>query len=568
MAKTTPDVLIIGAGPAGLTAAAEGIRHGLTIRIIDQNESRSIYSKALVVHSRSLEIFQDMGFAANVVNSGQKFHALNIHTGNRNVSRIVFDELNWKDADFPYWLSIPQSETERCMEDHLNELGGVVERNTELVNLEQFSDHVRVTLKHEKDYIETVDVPWVVGCDGARSLTRKLLGLELQGQADDEVFILGDVEFGWDLPEDEGHNTLSPDGIVLIVPLPEKRRYRLIFHMPELSVKDEPEITLEFLQKLVNQRTDFNAQLSNLTWASTFSSKHFVVSEHRQGRVFMAGDAAHIHSPVGGQGLNSGIQDVYNLMWKLALYHHGQALPELLDSYTVERHKTAQDLITRVGTATKIVTLKNSLAQQFRNQLASILLNTDRMRNRMGRDVAMLDIEYENSPLVAQDLLSGGTVEHILNRFKRTLNHNEYDFDKGPSAGMRAPNIKIAASDKTQPASLHDLFRGTHYALMIFSGVTDSPNINALLEIGTTMRSQYQASIQTYIVTSDPPSDLEGNKHLVLDVDKSIHHLYAAWKSCLYLIRPDKYIAYRSQSINQNQLTTYLDRILVHNIVN
>ncbi len=567
MVKRTPDVLIIGAGPAGLTAAVEGIRHGLAVRIVDQNESRSIYSKALVVHSRSLEIFQDMGFAANVIGSGQKFHALNIHTGNGNVSRIVFDELNWKDADFPYWLSIPQSETERCMEDYLNELGGAVEWNTELVNLEQFSDYVRITLKHEKDSIETVDVPWVVGCDGARSLTRKLLGLELQGQADDEVFILGDVEFDWDLPEDEGQNILSRDGIVLIVPLPEERRYRLIFHMPELSVKDEPKITLDFLQKLIDQRTDFNTRLSNLTWTSTFSSKHFVVSEHRQGRVFMAGDAAHIHSPVGGQGLNSGIQDVYNLMWKLALYHHEQALPELLDSYTVERHKTAQDLIVRVGAATKIVTLKNSLVQQLRNQLASMLLNTDRIRNRMGRDVAMLDIEYEHSSLVTQDMLPQSTVENILNRFN-ILNHNGDDFNQGPSAGMRAPNFKITPSDKTQPTSLHDLYRGISYTLMIFSGLIDSPNINTLLEIGTTIRSQYQASIQIYIVTSDPPSDLDDNKHLVLDTDKSIHHLYAAWKSCLYLIRPDKYIAYRSQSINQNQLTTYLDRILVHNVAN
>jgi 2-polyprenyl-6-methoxyphenol hydroxylase-like FAD-dependent oxidoreductase len=123
----------------------------------------------------------------------------------------------------------------------------------------------------------------------------------------------------------------------------------------------------------------------------------------------MTGDAAHLHSPVGGQGLNSGIQDAYNLMWKLALIQHGKALPELLDSYTIERHKTAQNLITRVGTATKIVTLRNPLAQKLRNQLAGVLINTNRVRNRMGRDVAMLDIEYKDSPAVAQDLSSNNT---------------------------------------------------------------------------------------------------------------------------------------------------------------
>ncbi|MBT3316292.1 MAG: FAD-binding protein [Anaerolineae bacterium] len=568
LTTTTPDVLIIGAGPAGLTAAAEAIRHGLTVRIIDQNESRTLFSKALVVHSRSLEIFQDMGFADDVVNNGKKFRSLNIHTGNKELSRIVFQELNWKDAVFPYWLSIPQSETERCMEDHLSDLGGIVERNTELVDLEQFPDYVRVSLKHQDNSIERVDVPWVVGCDGARSKTRNLLGLELEGKADDEVFILGDVIFDWDLPEDEGHNILSTDGIVLIVPLPEKGRFRLIFHMPELSVTEEPEITLELLQNLINQRTAFNAQISDLTWSSTFTSKHFVVSEHRQRRVFMAGDAAHIHSPVGGQGLNSGIQDAYNLMWKLALLHHGQALPELLDSYTVERHKTAQDLITRVGTATKIVTLKNAIGLQLRNQLASILLNTDKMQNRMGRDIAMLDIEYENSPVVVQDLLSQSKVDQILNKFKYVLDQKKHDFHQGPSAGMRVPNIMLPANDSTQTSNLHDLYQGTHYTLMLFSGVTNAPDMDTLLEISATVQSQYQASIQPYIITVDPQSDLDGNQHIIVDADKSIHELYAAWQSCLYLIRPDKYIAYRSQTINQKQLTAYLDRILVRKVAN
>ncbi len=566
MDKKTPDVLIIGAGPTGLTAAAEAIRHGLTVRIIDQSQSRSAFSKALVVHSRSLEIFQDMGFAANVVNSGQKFHSLNIYTGNKKLSRIVFQELNWKDAVFPYWLSIPQSDTERCMEDHLNDLGGTVERNTELVELEQFPNYVRVTLKKNGDSPETVDVPWVVGCDGARSKTRKLLGLELEGKADDEVFILGDVIFDWDLPEDEGHNILSMDGIVLIVPLPEKRRFRLIFHMPKLSATDEPEITLELLQNLLDTRTTFNTQLSDLTWSSIFTSKHFVVSEHRQGRVFMAGDAAHIHSPVGGQGLNSGIQDAYNLIWKLALLHHGQALPKLLDSYTVERHKTAQDLITRVGTATKIVTLKNTVGLQLRNQLASVLLNTDKIQNRMGRDIAMLDIEYENSPVVVQDLLSESIVDQILNKFKHVLDHKRYDFHQGPSAGMRAPNTMITANDKAQPASVHDLYAGTHYTLMLFSGVTNLLDMDTLLEITIAVQAEYQASIQPYLITVDPQSNLDGNVNIILDADKSIHEIYAAWQSCLYLIRPDKYIAYRSQVINQNQLRAYLDRILVRSV--
>ena len=564
---TIPDVLVIGAGPAGLTAAAEAIRHGLSVRVIDQNESRSIHSKALVVHSRSLEIFHDMGLVSDVIANGQKFHALNIYAEKKSLARIVFEELNWKDAMFPYWLSIPQSETERCLEEHLNELGGSVERCTELVSLQQFPNYVHVTLKHEGGSLETVDVPWVVACDGARSLTRGLLGLELKGKADDEVFILGDVKIDWDVPEDEGSNILSPHGIVLIVPMPEPRRFRIIAHMPELSLGDQPKITLQLLQELVDQRAPFKMQLSDLTWSSVFSTKHFVVSEHRQGPVFLAGDAAHIHSPIGGQGLNSGIQDAYNLMWKLALVQRRQALPKLLDSYAVERHKTAQSLITNVGTATKIVTLKIPLVQNLRNQLAGLVLSTDRVRNRMGRGVAMLDIAYKDSPVVAQDLSPNSMTEQLLGTFQKIFGSSEYKFERGPSAGTRAPNVMLSANGAALPTSLFDVYRGTHYTLMIFAGVTGSPDLETLLNIGATIQAAYQAPIRFYVVAVEQPFHRDGQEHILVDPDKRIHSAYASWRTSLYLIRPDKYIAYRSQIVDQKRLASYLDRMLVRNPV-
>jgi FAD binding domain len=314
----------------------------------------------------------------------------------------------------------------------------------------------------------------------------------------------------------------------------------------------------------VNQRTTLTMQLSDLTWSSTFSSKHFVVSQHRQGRVFMAGDAAHLHSPVGGQGLNSGIQDAYNLMWKLALIQRRKALPGLLESYSVERHKTAQNLIEKVGMATKIVTLKNPLAQQLRNQLAGMVLNTERMRNRMGRGVAMLDIEYKDSPSVAEDLLSNSMLDRVLGRFKYMFNDRRPDFRQGPSAGMRAPNVLMPSDGATHPASLFDFYRGTHYTLMIFAGVTRSPAVDTLLEIGAAIQTRYQASIQPYVVAVESPLNVHGNKHIIVDAEQSIHRSYVAWQPCLYLIRPDKHIGYRSETIDVKRLTTYLDRILVH----
>jgi hypothetical protein len=375
------------------------------------------------------------------------------------------------------------------------------------------------------------------------------------------------VKIDWDLPENEGSNILSPDGIVLIVPMPEPRHYRIIAHMPALSIVDQPQITLELLQDLVDQRTPFKMRLSDLTWSSFFSSKHFVASEHRQGRVFLAGDAAHIHSPVGGQGLNSGIQDAYNLMWKLALVQHGEALPGLLDSYGAERHKTAQSLIANVGRATKIVTLRNPLAQKLRNQLAGMTLNTARVRNRMGRGIAMLDIAYKDSPVVAQDLVSNSAAKQIWRRLKNLFGDREHDIGQRPFAGMRAPNVLMSTDGAGLPVSLFDFYRGTHFTLMIFSGVRGAPAIQVLLDIGDAIQATYQASIRPYVIVTTPLPGVAENKRIIVDADQNIHRRYAAWEPCLYLIRPDTYIAYRSQMIDQNRLTTYLDRILVRNPV-
>jgi hypothetical protein len=308
-------------------------------------------------------------------------------------------------------------------------------------------------------------------------------------------------------------------------------------------------------------------RLSDLAWSSTFSSKHFVVSQHRKGRVFLAGDAAHIHSPVGGQGLNSGIQDAYNLMWKLALVQHGQALPALLDSYGAERHKTAQDLITNVGTATKIVTLKNSLAQKLRNRLAGLVLNTGRVRNRMGRGVAMLDIAYQDSPAVADDPVSNSMLDRVLAGSKKIFHKQEIDLRDGPSAGMRAPNVMLPCDREGHAARLLDFYGGTHYTLMIFAGITGSPPMQTLLEISTAIPAKYRALIRSYIVVATRSPELPDNKQLMIDADQRIHRQYGAGEPCIYLIRPDQYIAFRSPTIDEDGLTAYLDRLLVHNPV-
>ena len=556
------DLLVVGAGPTGLTAAAEAVRHGLSVRIVDISEKRSIHSKALVLHSRSLEVFTDMGFADHVLQGGQEFRALNIYAEGKKLTRIDFRFIDWQDAIYPFWLSIPQSETERFLEEHLSRLGVQVERQTQLTDLTQLDDRVQATLASvdkagEIVSEEIVEVPWLIGCDGARSATRKLCHIPYEGTAKDELFILGDVRVEWAELEDEGQNFMSADGIILVVPLPEPKRYRIIAHMPDLSVGQEPEITLELLQSLMDQRTNMEAHLHDLVWSSSFSVKHVVAANHRQGRIFLAGDAAHIHSPVGGQGLNTGIQDAYNLIWKLALMHQGKGTEKLLDSYDVERHEVAEATIKRVSFATNVVTLKNPISRTLRNQLAAILVNLDVVQNRLGRDVGMLSISYSNSSVIREDTARPKRAKQVL----KGVSDSGTGFDKGPSSGDRAPNV-LFLDEKGVPHSLVDYLYGTQHTLLLFAGLIDRSPSQTLHQIQAMVAQRYSGLINCYLVTPAalPTSEWEGS--IIVNTDGAIHSRYGAIEEALYLIRPDNHIGYRSQPVMPDLFMSYLEQIL------
>ncbi len=558
------DVLVVGAGPTGLTAAAEAVRHGLSVRIVDATESRSAHSKALVLHSRSLEIFTDMGFVSHVLQSGQEFRALNVYAEGRALTRIDFHAIDWQDAIYPFWLSLPQSETERCLEEHLARLGVQVERRTRLTALTQQEERVQATLARIDDagevvHEEVVDIPWLIGCDGARSTTRKLCDIPYEGTAQDEVFILGDVHIDWTEPEDEGQNFMSTDGILLVVPLPEPKRYRVIAHMPELSVRDEPEITLELLQSLMDQRTGMASDLYDMVWNSNFSVKHLVAANHRQGRIFLAGDAAHIHSPVGGQGLNTGIQDAYNLMWKLALKHQGQGTEELLDSYAEERHDVAEATIKKVSLATNMVILKNPISRTLRNQLAAILINTDVVQKRFGRDVGMLDISYKHSSVVCEDAARPTRVQQVQKR----ISNRGTDFNSGPSSGERAPNV-LFLDEKGGSHSLIDYLYGTQHTLLLFAGLSDREPSRTLHEIHALVAQRYaDVVIKCYLVTTSALPIPEGGDAgwdgpCIVNTDGALHRRYGAIAEALYLSRPDHHIGYRSQPVDLALFSAYL----------
>ncbi|MFE5595876.1 FAD-dependent monooxygenase [Streptomyces sp. NPDC056549] len=362
--RTTTDVLIVGAGPVGLSAAAELRRHGVHCRLVDRLPARLPYAKAVGIQPRTLELWDRMGLVRAVLEAAVPLRGQMIYADGREQGRI---ELAMP-PEVPYgFAALPQYETERLLEQYVARLGTVIERGTELVSFTQDRDGVTARLRTASGADEELRVPYLIGCDGAHSVVRKTLGLSYEGGAFQEAYMLGDVVADWDLPHEYGirSSRKAADGsadVLVCIPLPGAGRYRMSMKLPpELAgsqgagAPDGVAHGLEGgrgpgladLQAVVDRLAPRPARLSGLRWSSVFRISHRIVDRYGRGRVFVAGDAAHIHPPTGAQGMNTGVQDACNLAWKLALVVRGEAGPELLATYDAERRPVGEEVVGR-----------------------------------------------------------------------------------------------------------------------------------------------------------------------------------------------------------------------------
>jgi len=536
--KPSVDLLVVGAGPTGLCAALDALRHGLSVRIIDRNERRTSYSKALVLHSRSMEVLDDLGCRERLLAAGREFRALNIIADGELIQRIDFRRLDWHDAPFPMWFTIPQSETERCIEEELEARGIGVERTKTLQSFRQENDGIEAEIVHADGSRETCRASWLIACDGARSDVRRLLDIELEGDVTGETFILADVALESELADAEGYNIFVPEGMLIFVPLEVPGRVRLIAHTPQFPPEATPKIDIPMLQEIVDKRSGFSARITELGWTSSFSPKHFVTKKLRVGRVFLAGDAAHIHSPVGGQGLNTGIQDVHNLIWKLALVHRGAGNPALLETYQMERHAVAEAMINNVRRATKMLTLRGAWSQQMRNRIASVLMQLSGVRDRLGSHVGMLHLRYE----------AGSAIHEPRSSFLHPGH---------PRAGERA--CRFAAF----PA-LSKTLQGPKHTLLLFEGLhgqTSSARTQSVVEQARAL-GRDNVRIVRVRKCKDSVNDDAGGMVLA-DPLGEMHRAYGAVKSAVLWIRPDTYVGFRGTFQDLEALEQYLRAMFV-----
>jgi 2-polyprenyl-6-methoxyphenol hydroxylase-like FAD-dependent oxidoreductase len=395
------DVLIVGAGPTGLVLALWLTKLGVKVRIIDKTAEPGTTSRALAVQARTLELYRQLDLADTVIAKGHKVPAVNLWTRGKQAAHLAFETIGAGMTPYPFLKIFPQDQHERLLIERLRALGVAVERQTELIRFSDEKDHVIARL-HGPDGVEVDgEAAYIAGCDGARSIVRETVGAEFPGGTYRQLFYVADVEAAGPALNGELHIDLDEADFLAVFPLAGEGRARLIGTVRDERADRADTLTFEDVSdRAINH---LKVQIKNVNWFSTYHVHHRVAQHFRKGRAFLLGDAAHIHSPAGGQGMNTGIGDAINLAWKLAAVVTGRAGDNLLDSYESERIGFARKLVATTDRIFSFATREGRLAGFMRTRVAPLLfpfaVGFDAVREFMFRTVSQVKVNYRNGPL-------------------------------------------------------------------------------------------------------------------------------------------------------------------------
>jgi 2-polyprenyl-6-methoxyphenol hydroxylase-like FAD-dependent oxidoreductase len=525
------DVLVVGAGPTGLTLAAQLQAFGASARIVDRQPDRVHESRALAVQPRTLEVLRGLGVTEELLARGNDAVWVQLHAGDRT-TRVRLFGLGLDDTAYPFLLFVSQAETEAVLDGHLAGHGVHVERRVELATFHADPDSVSCTLRHADGRTEQVRARYLVGCDGAASSVRRGAGIPFQGGAYPQTFALADLEVDGGLEADSAHAFLGQVGLLFFFPLGRPASWRLLGMHPTLHGRDPARPSLEELQALADRFTGGRLRLRDPVWLTYFRLAHRHATRYRAGRVFLAGDAAHVHSPAGAQGMNTGIQDAWNLGWKLALAARGLAAEALLDSYDAERRPVGRLVVRFTDRAFAVATSTNPILRAIRTQLVPrvvpLALRFDRGMAYGFRTVSQLGIGYRHSPAVQEG-------RPALRR--------------GPRAGDRLPDARIARDG--QECWLGEALAAPGFHLLL-CGHPNDWDAGRLAAAG----GRYAGVLAVHHLTREAVPgalhDSNGQALPRLGVGDTAH----------YLIRPDGHIGYRAAGTDLDGLQRYLARWL------
>ncbi len=394
-------VLIVGAGPTGLALALWLTRQGVRVRIIDKSGGPGETSRALAVQARTLELYRQFDMADDVVAAGYKASAMNIWARGTHQVRLKLADAGKDISPYPFILVYPQDHHERLLVDRLQRLGVDVERHVELASFEDKGDKIIALLKHKNGREEYCNALYLTGCDGARSTVRHQVGGSFEGDTYKQLFYVADVEASGVEPAGEAQIAFEKSEFMLMMPYNPAGRYRFVGIVRDERAEHPEKLTFEDVTR--GAIKSLNINIDKINWFSTYRVHHRVTDQFRRGRIFLLGDAAHVHSPVGGQGMNTGIMDAINLAWKLTAVIKGQASENLLNTYHVERRAFAHKLVETTDRLFTFVTSENSFAEFLRNYLAPHVISAAYklviVKKFMFRVVSQTTLSYHTSSL-------------------------------------------------------------------------------------------------------------------------------------------------------------------------
>ena len=532
---TKLDALVVGAGPVGLNMAAALLAQGLQVRIIDSATDHAQESRAIGIQARTLELFEIAGVVDQFLELGHRLHGVTLY-GEKG-PEVGHLDFGYIPSRYPFILALPQSETERIFGDHLRNHGLQIERQTTLIGFEQtdFAVFARIALPDGRQ--EEVVADWLLGCDGARSKVREILNLQFAGKTFDLHFLLGDFHAQSTLSEDHAHVFGRPEGLLAFFPL-GKGRHRLVADNAPEQFRTEKKPTLEEWQHIADRRSSVPMRLSDLGWTTYFRVNSRMVEKLRRGRAFVLGDAAHIHSPALAQGMNTGIQDAWNLGWKLALVQRCFARPTLLDSFEQERMPVEHNVLRMTEFTQNMITAENPANRLLRDNLLPILSGITAFQKTASKTVSETAVEYRGSPAV-----------------------EDHYAPNGPHAGDFAPGAIVSRPEKGVRVPLASLF-GRGHVLLYLAGLESWPDsFRVVKPIFELIQNHYGRIITPYAVLPQDGPAAELSVDVLIDVEGQLAQHYAA--SVLYLIRPDGYIACRCLAAKQNLLESYIGKYFV-----
>ena len=513
------DVIIVGAGPTGLSLACQFIRYGVDFVIVEKNEGVTPFSKALGVHARTLEIYEQLDLAHKAIEQGTIVGKARMLEGGEIRGEVDLSNVGQGLSAYPYMLVLEQNKNEQLLYEYMQRHGKEVLWQTELENFSQDESGVTAQVKRPTGRQQTIAAKYLVGCDGPKSPVRHALGLSFEGSTFERLFYVADVQIDWKYSHDALHLCLARHSLVAFFPMRGENRYRIVGSFPEGLNKNEGEILYEEIEQRIKEEAEIALDITNVNWFSVYNVHTRHVNKFSEGRGFVAGDAAHIHTPAGGQGMNTGIQDAYNLAWKMANVLRGEADERILNTYNEERLPNAKRLTETTDRMFDLAAGTDWLFGLIRTTifppLAKYILAFDVVKERFFTLISQIGINYRDSSLSA----------------------HEGDGVFAVKAGDRMPYFLIDGK------SIFDKLREPKFHLLTLSdGSGDYQTTRSEVE------SEYARLLDYHVVPLYP--------HVaeVFGVDKSFN----------VLLRPDNHIGSISPETSLSDTRAYLDDRIAH----